>query len=168
MQDIINSFLGTSFAIAIVGFLAREWFTAKLRSELEKELRTWNAAAEIKRSACLEALQVADAALANLEWHGGMPVEHQPLSIEKARDCYNKLALVCDGQEVLQAYLRVLAVRSPGEPVVTITADAINDLRNAMRKELGFGKGIQLPAEKAWIASLQRVVPVQPPEMNVV
>lgn len=60
-------------------------------------------------------------------------------------------------------------IRSPGEPVVTITADAINDLRNAMRKELGFGKGIQLPAEKAWIASLQRVaIPAQPPEMNVV
>jgi hypothetical protein len=156
MEEIINSFLGSAVAVAVVAFLGREWLTARLRIALEMEFKTSLAAAEIKRTACLEALQVADAALANLEWHGGMQVEHQHLSIEKARDCYNKLALVCDGQEVLQAYLRVLAVRSPGEPVVTVTADAINDLRNAMRKELGFGKNIDLPADKVWIASLQR------------
>lgn len=159
MNGFLSNFLSSSLALAVIAFLGREWISARLRIALEKEQKTVLAAAEIKRQACLEALQVADAALANLKWqcHGkNLTVDWQLLNIDKARDCYNKLALTCESDETLRAYIRVLNLRCPGEPTQLINGDTINELRNAMRKELGFGKGFDLPAEKAWIASLER------------
>jgi len=160
MTDFALSFLGGGLGVAIVGFLGREWFSARLKASIEKEQKIGFAAFEIKRAACLEALQIGDAFMSQLEWKhdgGDLDVERQSLSIEKARDCYNKLALSCDSSKTLEAYIRLLCLRSPGDAPLQIDGSTINELRNAMRSELGFGTRIELPKEKAWIATLSNV-----------
>ena len=159
MIEFALSFLGGGRGVAVIGYLGREWLSVRLKASIEREQKIGFAAFEIKRAACLEALQVVDAFMSQLDWqHGGtnMEVERQNLSIEKARDCYNKLALSCDGTETLEAYITVLCLRSPDEARRQIDGSTINDLRNVMRSELGFGKHIDLPKEKAWIAALSK------------
>jgi len=110
---------------------------------------------EIKRTSCLEALEVVDTFFANnLDWGGVKPASQEPLDVAKARACYNKLAITCELPEVLDHYKHCLALRLTGEPVRNITADSIVDLRTAIRKELGFGSELDEDRMSSWIATL--------------
>lgn len=48
-------------------------------------------------------------------------------------------------------------LREPNQMPFQVNADAIQELRNMMRKELGFGRGVELLDERAWIAQLDGV-----------
>ena len=132
-----------------------------MKAVIEEEFRTREAASKIKREACLEALAVVDAFLSNQSWttQDGkpLPVHVQPIDIAKARDCYNRLALTCQNQAVIDKYIGALGLHAPGTPVKKISGDAIVDLRNAMRAELGFGKDLKLDRSLAWIGTLHQV-----------
>jgi hypothetical protein len=104
---------------------------------------------ELKRQACLEALEIVDAHFSNVVWTGISDTSRQaPPTVAKARDVYNKLCLSCQSDAVLKAYKKCLGIYG------TFAADEIVDLRNAIRKELGFGEAVDADREKAWIAKL--------------
>jgi len=63
---------------------------------------------------------------------------------EKATLCYDKLILCCDGIDVLNAYKEALDMGKE-----TKKADSIVDLREAIRKELGFGIS-NIDSDVAW------------------
>ena len=86
-----------------------------------------------------------------------LPVHKQPIDNAKARDCYNRLALTCQNQAVIDKYLDALGLHAPGTPAKKISGDAIVDLRNAMRAELGFGIELKLDRSLAWIGTLHQV-----------
>ncbi len=142
-----------------------------LKSEVEKqveilktELRAQESISqskwEIKRTACLKALDVVDAFWANIKWEGkdskGKPIDaaliekQAPPEIEDVRSCYNNLALSCDNENVLREYKRCLQIA--GE----FRGDAILDLRNEIRKELGFGSEVDFDRKFAFIGRVNR------------
>lgn len=156
MYDFIVGFVGGGVGAAIIGFLARDWFAVRLKASIDKEALIQRAAFELKRSACLGALSVVDAAFSQREWKDGekvVDVAKQPLEIEAARRAYNELALTCKNPTIVELYSRALGLRTPDEPPQSGAADLIVDLRNAMREELGFGTNLEFDRNKAWIAN---------------
>ncbi len=144
---------------------------SELKSELDKQIEVFKSQVkahesvtqtkwEIKRDACLKALDIVDALWANIEWKGtdekgkevgAAVVEKQtPPSIEDVRNCYNSLVLSCDTDSVLREYKRCLNM-SGG-----LKGDAIVDLRNAIRKELGFGADLDFDRAGAFIVRVNK------------
>ena len=125
---------------------ALEEHKSKVKAKEETRQTRW----EIKRDACLDALQVVDGFHANLQWDYDVEPQEKP-RIDEVRRCYNRLALSCDSDDVLQQFKRCLGVT--GEKV---TGDMILDLRTAIRQELEFGKPIDQDREIAWIGCLNK------------
>jgi hypothetical protein len=123
-----------------------ESYKSKIKELESKNLDKW----EIKRDACLKALNLADSALSNMDWDGDMKtgiVKNEIDTIE-VRECYNQLACSCDLPETLNEFKRVLGLLGK------IPGDAIVDFRNTIRKELNFGKEIDVDREKAFIGRI--------------
>jgi hypothetical protein len=163
LLDFLSSFLGAGLAAALLGFLGKEWLAVRIKDAIEREAALRRSIFEIKRDACLEALSIVDASFSHRKWEQdgtALPVQQQPVDIAKARSCYSKLALTCDDPEVLVAYCRALDLRGPADPPNRGRAQAIVELRNVMRRELGFGKPLP-PMERlaVWIAHLEGAGP---------
>lgn len=158
--DFLAGFFGGGVGAALIGFLARDWVAVRLKAAIEKEAFIQRAVFDLKRSACLDALAVVDAAFSQRDWqHIGQEVEvaKQVLEIEAARRAYNQLALTCSDPSIVDLYVRALGLRLPDQPPETVSADLIVDLRNTMRKELGFGSDLNFDRERAWIAKIDGV-----------
>ena len=157
--DFVASFFGAGLGATLLGFLLRDWLAVRIKDSLDREALIHRSLFELKREACLDALSVVDATFSHQPWTQdglNVPVVPQRLSMAMARACYNKLALTCRDPEVLTRYTLALGLGKPGDPPRTISADAIVDLRNAMRTELGFGAPLAPPDRvAAWIAKLQ-------------
>lgn len=112
---------------------------------------------EMKRQTCLSALAVVDAVFAHAQWTMDgktVPIQAQPRpTIEVIRRVQNELALTCEDPEVSKNYLRCLGVDDPP------TADALVDLRAAIRRELGFGEPVDSDRQKAFIARIEQAQP---------
>ncbi|SRR6266446_2570528 len=112
---------------------------------------------QIKHQACLDALKIVDAHFSNIEWKDIatgkiLDVLKQPEPpIELARECDNKLALSCETEEVVTWYRRCLGHFGD------VNGDMIVDLRNAIRRELGFGTvQIDQDRDRAFIGRLSK------------
>lgn len=159
IMTFLASLVGSSIALGAVALLGREWITGWLHSRIEEQAELRRSRYEIKRQACLEALSVIDAVLSHSRFTQDgrlLDVQRQPVDIAKARECNNKLALTCDDPRILELFLDALGVRAAGREVER-QGDLINDVRERMRKELGFGKPLALPSDRAWIATLPGV-----------
>jgi hypothetical protein len=124
-----------------------ESYKSKIKELESQNLDKW----KIKREACFNALNLADAALSNLDWDGDLKNEiiKDEIDTIKVRECYNQLACSCDLPETLTQFKRVLGLLG------NVKGDVIVDFRNAIREELNFGKEIDLDRDKAFIARIQ-------------
>ena len=160
MHDFFTQFIGALIgggsAVAVIAFLGKEWFLLRLKDAIEGEALIRKSVFEIKRDACLEALSIVDAAFSQREWiqdGATLEVRTQNLDISKARACHNKLALSCENQEVVDLFLETLGIGHPAAPPKPPT-DLMIELRNAMRRELGFGQALDQNRDLAWIGNL--------------
>ena len=158
IMGFFTSFLGGGIGALIASVVLRDWIAVKIKSVIEKKQLVQQAAFELKRSACLDALAVVDASFSQREWkhqsEKALEVTKQTLNVESARAAFNHLALTCSDPSVIDLYVKALGLRSPDMSVQKTSGDTIVDLRNAMRKELGFGKKLELDRQLAWIATL--------------
>ena len=111
---------------------------------------------EIKREACLEALDIIDARFADYGWesNGGLlNVDKQEIiKTEKVRSCFNRLVLACANSKVPQSFEKCLNLKIDNIDPKPLSMDAVVELRNDIRKELGFGK--DLSTKVSWITSI--------------
>jgi len=123
-------------AFAVVAWLFNE------RSKREWE--RW----QMKKAACLKALNIANAVLSNYTYPKIKPgdITPQSESIEDIRACFNELACTCDKPDVINALKRIMF-----EPV---TPAEILVLRGAVRKELKLGGPIDTDGERAFIGKV--------------
>jgi len=134
--------VGLSIALAtfINGLLYNYWVLPKINKNLksfeklltkEESLREnkW----QIKRSACLKALNIADAVLSNYEYPNVKKEDIKPgkVTTEEVRTCFNELACTCDKTEVIETLKKI--IKGNG-----VSPDIIVDLRNTVRRELEF------------------------------
>ena len=138
-----------------------ESYKSELKNSIDKDLETYKSQIkelesknldkwEIKREACLKALNLADSALSNMDWDGNVNngIVKSEIDTIAVRECYNQLACSCDLPGTLTEFKRVLGLLGPTR------GDVIVDFRNAIRKELNFGNEIDLDREKAFIGRI--------------
>jgi len=141
LQTIITMVTGAAVAWYLNTRLER------VKDELERDRFVGSHVWQMKKDACLHALNAANAVLSNYKYEnppkeGIIP---QFERIETIRACYNELACTCESPNVLKQLKRVMYER--------VTPDAIVDLRNAVRHELGFSdEEIDKDRENAFVA----------------
>ncbi len=132
--------LTITFAGLINAALYQFWFLPKFNKSFRdfessikyKELidqERW----QLKRTACLNALNIADCILSNYKYENAKSEDIIPIPVttEEVRKCFNELACTCDNTEVIEILKKILYDK--------IRPDIIVDLRNSVRRELGFG-----------------------------
>lgn len=139
---ISSAIILTGTIVAILNIVVYQWvFIPRInksfeefKSELQQENFVQQERWKIKRDACINALNVADAILSNYSYPNVKPEDLKKgyVSTEDVRKCINELATACDSSEVLEVLKDILFGKN-------ITPDIIVDLRNAVRKELEFG-----------------------------
>jgi len=88
---------------------------------------------EWKRAACIDALNIVEAAFANAARGGKEPL---PFDLQRIRSVYDALALSYENSNVVNQYADLITVgREQRKPIGSRT---INEFRNCLRAELGF------------------------------
>jgi len=94
-MDLLSTIITAGVTSGIVSSLLN-WF---IKSKERGEQRRW----EIKREACLEALEIIDARFADYSWQtDGKTIDvdsQKSIETEKIRSCFNRLILACENQE---------------------------------------------------------------------
>ena len=145
-MEILLTILTASVTSGVVT-VALSWF---LKTKERNEQRRW----EIKREACLEALEIIDARFADYDWSDN---EGNLINVDKQehiktadiRSCFNRLVLACEEQAVPLNFEQCLNLTVGNEPQEQLNMAAVVDLRNSIRKELGFGKDLR--TKVSWI-----------------
>lgn len=115
------------------------------QQEVEKQKR------QLKYDALLESLTLIDAHLSHFLIPGeGQKIKKQFASVEEARKCHSNLILTCENTDILEMFsLIMFGAKDPNAEKIPPT-DLLNDFRNLVRKELGFGTEIPLDRDRAW------------------
>jgi hypothetical protein len=147
-MDLLSTIITAGVTSGIVTALLN-WF---IKSKERGEQRRW----EIKREACLEALEIIDARFADYSWQSGekaIDVDSQGfIETEKIRSCFNRLILACENQQVPLLFEKCLNLQVGNAEPERLDMNAVVELRNAIRKELGFGK--ELFTKVSWITNI--------------
>jgi hypothetical protein len=129
----------------------------RARSDLGELQRLNRERWDLKREACLAALGVVDKVFTNVPWEDrtkpGMElgIERLRVDVSETRDTMNRLILVCDDPTVVHLFLKCIGLKDSGEPADSIDASDVQHLRNAIRRELGFGTDLKLNTDISWI-----------------
>jgi hypothetical protein len=142
MQTIFTAVITSGIVTAMLN-----WY---IKSRELGEQRRW----EIKREACLEALETIDARFADYDWNTSngnpMKVDKQDfVETAKIRSCFNRLVLACNDSKVPQLFEKCLHLQFSESELPPLDMKSVVSLRNAIRKELGFGK--DLTTDVSWI-----------------
>ena len=144
-MDLISTILTAGITSGCVTAILN-WY---IKTQELGDQRRW----EIKREACLEALEIIDARFADYGWKSnGAPLKVDKQDIiktEKIRSCFNRLVLACINSKVPQSFEKCLHLKIENTDPKPLTMDSVVELRNAIRKELGFGK--DLSTKISWI-----------------
>ncbi len=164
MEQFLLSFVSAGIGATIATFLLKIWLTERIRQSiaheyatqlehlkaaLQSNVKTQQEVWLLKRDACLKALNLANAVLSNYTYQNIAPdaIVRQFETVSSAWACFNELACTCERAEVLSQLKRILFGK--------VSPDAIVDLRNAVRRELGFSNvEIDDDREKAFIGKL--------------
>ncbi len=126
---------------------------AESSGELDERYRLARERWRLKRRACLKALDVIDRVLTQANYPNSRLVpEWRDVTVDELREVYNHLALSLDKRDVLDLYCALLGFRSENDPEIIMKQSIIQEFRNAIRRELGFGTDLDLDKERVWIA----------------
>lgn len=135
----------------ILGVISSGVFVTAVSSVLNARSERRRTRWELQREACAAALKVIDGAFANTEFVTdgvvGKNLHQDAPSIEAIRQSHNDLLVTCANADIAVAYRRCLGLDPAG-----LSASAIDDLRIAIRKELGFGHAPGTDRSMSWIA----------------
>jgi hypothetical protein len=106
---------------------------------------------ELKYKACIESLRLIDAHLSHtLSDPNGVEITKQTASTEEARACHNNLILSCESKCLIDMFNSIMFDSSSETP----PTDQLNNFRNLIRKELGFGEELSLDRDNAWFGKI--------------
>jgi hypothetical protein len=128
-----------------------EEITRKIES-VKGEISRVNSVEELKRKlkyeACLEALTVIDAYFSHL--FVDLHPTPQPVSTVRAREVHSKLMLSCNNVLIIEKFAEIYFGPPTGKLRPPFT-DSLNEFRNLIRLELGFGSPLPFDKDRAWI-----------------
>ncbi len=123
----------------------------QVKAEIQKGQEVEKQKRELKYKALLTSLNLIDAHLSHvLIAPQGQQIKKQYATTEEARTCHNSLILTCEDTKVLELFSLIMfgpKVKSSTQIPLT---DSLNQYRNLVTKELGFGNDLILYRERAW------------------
>lgn len=131
-----------------------------MRRELAEEERVHRERWGLKRDACLAALGLVDKVFTNVPWEdrtrpsSELRITRSPVDPAEFRTTMNRLILTCDDPIVVHLFLRCIGLHESGEPADSVDPGDLQILRNAVRRELGFGTDLELNPNLSWITSV--------------
>ncbi len=167
-NELIIILVTTLLNLAVSAYLAKIQRTQsmnieELRFDLESRSHINQSRWEIKRNACIEAMDIIDLHYVNLmneKTKGFTPEDMgieikqgpQKIDLNKARHVYNELVVVCDSQELPALFIKILR-HSDKNSQANIDGTAIKKFRELCRNELGFEK-IKLNVVDTWLVDI--------------
>lgn len=118
----------------------------EVKSKIQNEQDIGKQKRELKYNAILNSLALIDANLSNnLQPNEGQQIKKQFATTKEARECHNSLILTCENQKILDLFSKIMFGGSTKAPTMLL-----NEYRNQVRKELGFGNESELDEKNAW------------------
>ena len=117
--------------------------TINISQEIDKQKR------ELKVKSLLNSLTIIDAFISQKYNANGSIIDKQNSSTEEVRSCHNNLILTCEDTSIINLFTKILL--PPRDSI--IHQDPIlllNQYRNLIRKELGFGIELKLDSIHSW------------------
>lgn len=123
----------------------------QIKAEIQKGQEIDKQKRELKYKAILTSLNLIDAHLSHtLIPPEGQQITKQYATTEEARTCHNNLILTCEDTKVVELFgLIMFGPKDQSQPKTPPT-DLLNQYRNLVRKELGFGSDLELNRDRAW------------------
>lgn len=132
-----------------IGKITRE--IESVKAQISREERILKAKYELKYNACLDALALIDAFFSHaLRDPDGKPITKENRSTVDARQCHNKLILTCENPVLLDKFLEIFFRNDDSGKWIKPPTDLLNEFRNLVRSELGFGAPLTLDRNLAW------------------
>lgn len=132
-----------------------------VRAKIEEDKLIFENKYQLKHEACLEALSLIDAHFSHvLNSPEGPAPDKQFATTEHARKVHNKLILSCENHEILNLFDKIIFGQDDNNEESKPPTDLLNEFRNLVRDELGFGNKLDLNRERAWFGSVN----FKPPE----
>lgn len=105
---------------------------------------------KLRHEACIDALSVIDAHFAQLYKSENPAPAPQPISTQKAREAHSKLILSCKDIRIVEKFCEIFFGPEAEKPK-KVPTDLLNEFRNLIRAELGFGEALLLDRNRAWV-----------------
>jgi len=126
-----------------------------VKAEILKSLSIDQTKYQLKYESCLEALSLIDAHFSHsLQPAKGQSISRQFATTKVARACHSKLILSCENTNLLEKFDEIMFGSHPGQVSAKSPTDLLNEFRNLIRRELGFGSELQLNRERAWFGKI--------------
>jgi hypothetical protein len=120
-----------------------------VKAEISEQQGFKDAKYRLKHDACLKALSLIDAMFSH-QLEGD--ISKQYASTEEARECHSMLILSCESTALLVKFDQIVFRDSKGkQPAPT---NLLNEFRNLVRQELGFGSPLALNEDRAWFGKV--------------
>ncbi|MEO7991104.1 MAG: hypothetical protein ABI663_16260 [Chryseolinea sp.] len=107
----------------------------------------------MKFNSILTSLSIIDAFISQkYNPKNGEKLDKQTSSTEEVRACHNNLILTCENTEIVDLFAKIML--PPND--TSFQQDPIrrlNEYRNLVRRELGFGKELKLDTVNAWFGA---------------
>jgi len=123
----------------------------EVKSKIQNEQNIVKQKRELKYNAILHTLSLIDAHLSNnLKQEDGQKIVKKFATTQEVRECHNSLILTCESKEKLDIFIRIMFGQESMNTADKNQTIVLNEYHNVVRKELGFGKELDLDEEKAW------------------
>lgn len=169
-MDFILGFTSASVLVGTLTYLAKLFLETRLREKVraeyeekladyQRKINNEDRVEEMRwkttHEACLDALGVIDSYLSGAVTNpGGVRPTIQTIEIKKARECHSKLILACRNDNLVNMFSEILFSNNTSSGFKRPPTDLLNEFRNEIRRELGFGSKLSLNREVAWIGSM--------------
>jgi len=126
-----------------------------VKAEIEESKLIFQKKYQLKHEACLDALSLIDAHFSHtIQSPKDGEIVKQYATTEHARTVHNKLILSCENKDILKKYEEIMFGNASGDKRQTPPTDLLNEFRNLVRRELGYGSDLELNREKAWFGKV--------------
>ena len=122
-----------------------------VKAEVRHSTKIGETKYHLKYEACLEALALIDAYFSH-SLNGKITKQYS--KTENARSCHSKLILSCEDIELIELFNEIMFGPGSGKKPRKPATDLLNDFRNLIRMELGFGKDLPLDRDRAWFGKV--------------
>jgi len=163
---IIISILG-SFVVEYFRERGKNWATKNDIEEITKKIESVKAVIQndqeikklkrdLKYKALLNSLSIIDSHLSNfLIFKDGTKINKQYSSVIEIRACHNNLILTCENAEIVALFTKMLSAKENlNEDEISVLMKDLNEYRNWIRMELGFGSELSLDKDFIWFAKV--------------